>query len=317
LTVASAVLALPLTAVAQRKLPTIGLLGNDAVIPSPRRITLLNALRERGYIAGRDVQIEDRISLEGYGGMTEHAADLVRANVDLIVALGATATIAAAKSTGRIPIVMISALDAVSMGFAVSLAQPGRNLTGVTTIAIELNSKRLQLLAELVPGMSRVGVLIATGSSASALNRREVENAASKLGLEPVIAEVREVNDLENAFTTLSRSRVDALYVPGSTMLSAHGASVARLAAKHKLPAMYTSDRFVDAGGLIGYGADINSAIVHASAHVDRILKGAKPGDLPIEQVSKLELIVNLKSAREMDLKIPRSVLLQADRVID
>jgi putative ABC transport system substrate-binding protein len=165
--------------------------------------------------------------------------------------------------------------------------------------------------------MSRVGVLIATGSSASALNRREVENAASKLGLEPVIAEVREVNDLENAFTTLSRSRVDALYVPGSTMLSAHGASVARLAAKHKLPAMYTSDRFVDAGGLIGYGADINSAIVHASAHVDRILKGAKPGDLPIEQVSKLELIVNLKSAREMDLKIPRSVLLQADRVID
>ena len=314
---AAAVLVLPLAARAQAKLRTVGLFWNDSAIPSPRKIALLSALRERGYVVGRDLQTEDRISLEGYGRLTEQAADLVRAEVDVIVTYGASATLAAAKATKKIPIVMMSALDPVASGLAVSLAHPDGNLTGVTTIAIELNSKRLQLLAELVPGLSRVGVLMASGSSAMSLNRREIESATAKLGIQPVFVEVRDLNDLQGAFATLSKAHIGAIYVAGSTMLSAYGARVTALVAKSRVPAMYTSDRFVDAGGLLSYGADLNAAIVLSAKYVDRILKGEKPGDLPIEQMNKLELILNLKTARQMNFKIPQAFLLRADRVIE
>lgn len=313
---AAAVFVLPLAARAQAKLRTVGLFWNDSAIPSPRKVALLNALRERGYVVGRDFQTEDRISLEGYGRLTEQAADLVRAEVDVIVTSGGTATLAAAKATKKIPIVTISS-DPVALGLTASLAHPSGNVTGVATMTIELDSKCLQLLVELVPGLSRVGVLLASESSASSIHRREIDSATAKLGMQPVFVEVRAPNDLEGAFASLSKSRVGAIYVTASSMLSAHRARVISLVAKTRLPAIYSSHQYVDAGGLLSYGADFNSAIVLAAKYVDLILKGEKPGDLPIEQMSKLELILNLKSARQINLKIPQAFRLRVDRVIE
>jgi putative tryptophan/tyrosine transport system substrate-binding protein len=311
-------IAAPSRALAQQaKVPTIGLLWTDIVRPSPLSAMLFEALRAKGYVVGRNIQVEDRVVLEGYGGMAENAAQLVRAGVDVIFAFGTTASVAAAKATKKIPIVMILGADPVALGLAESLSHPGTNVTGVTTISFELTAKRFQLLHELIPRMLRIGVLLATGSSASAGTRQEIEAAARAINLQLHVAEVRGPEEFNAAFSDLEKSHVDGVYVPASSMMSANRTQLIGLAAKHRLPALYADRRYVDAGGLMFYGPNIYESFAIATSYVDRILKGAKPSDLPIEQTSRIELVINLKTANVLGIKIPQSVRIRADELVE
>jgi putative tryptophan/tyrosine transport system substrate-binding protein len=301
----------------QAKIPTIGLLWTDIVRPSPLVATLSEALRVKGYVVGRNIQVEDRVVLEGYGGMAENAAQLVRAGVDVIFAFGTTASVAAAKATKKIPIVMILGADPVALGLVESLSHPGTNITGVTTVSFELTAKRFQLLRELVPKMSRMGVLLAVGSSASPSNRQELETAAKAVHLQLHVADVRGPEEFNAAFSDLEKARVDGLYVPASSMMSANRSQLIGLAAKHRLPALYADRRYVDSGGLMFYGPNIYDSFAMAASHVDRVLKGTQPSDLPIEQTNRIELVINLKTANALSLKIPQSVRIRADEIIE
>lgn len=314
--IAASLVAASLPARAQQQTPAIGLLWNDSVKPSPFATTLLGALREKGYAVGGNVRIEDRVALEGYRRMSENAAELVRAKVDVIVTYGATATLAAAKATREIPIVMIIGTDPVERGLAASLSRPGGNLTGVYTLSVGLTAKRIELLKELVPGLSRVGILVAAESAIPVIVR-EVESAARVLNLQPHIGEVHGPEDLEGAVAGLVKAGVGAVYVSGSTMMASHSARVAAAVAKQRIPAAFANERYVDAGGLMVYGPSIHKAFARVATHVDRILKGARAGELPIEQVRDLELVVNLKTARALGISVPQTILLRAERVIE
>jgi putative ABC transport system substrate-binding protein len=314
--VGAATLVLSRVAHAQKKVPVIGLLWNDSVKPSPFAAALLDALREKGWIAGRDFRVEDRVSLEGYSGYAEDAAELVRAKVDVIVALGSTAVFAAAKATKQIPIVMNAGVDPVASGLVASLSRPGGNLTGVVNTTIALNAKRIQLLKELIPGLSSFGVVL-TPNVGNPIYVRDSEAAARALNLQVHFAQARTLEDVDGAISELAKARVGALYVPPSSMLQAKSARVVAAVAKHQLPAVYGSERYIDAGALMIYGASTKKALVRAAGYVDRILKGARPGELAIEQVSEMELVVNLKTAKALGIKVPPSILVRADRVIE
>jgi putative ABC transport system substrate-binding protein len=307
---------LPSPAKAQRKTAVIGLLWNDSVTPSPYVGVLLAALAEKGYAVPRDLRIEDRIGAEGYGSYAQGAADLVRAKVDVIVANGTTALQAAAKATKDIPIVMISGLDPVALGFAASLSRPGGNITGVSTLTVGLAGKRIELLKELVPGLTRVGVLLAP-NVASPVNKRESEAAAQMLNLQVHFVEVRTIDEIESRVAELLQARVDGISVTAATLLSSHSPRVVAAIAKHRLPAVYSSERYAESGGLMTYSASVTRAFVRAAGYIDRILKGARPGELAIDQPREVELAVNLKAARALGIKIPQAVLVRADRVIE
>jgi putative tryptophan/tyrosine transport system substrate-binding protein len=307
---------LPSPAKAQRKTAVIGLLWNDSVTPSPYVGVLLAALAEKGYAVPRDLRIEDRIGAEGYGSYAQGAADLVRAKVDVIVANGTTALQAAAKATKDIPIVMISGLDPVALGFAASLSRPGGNITGVSTLTVGLAGKRIELLKELVPGLTRVGVLLAP-NVANPVNKRESEAAAQMLNLQVHFVEVRTIDEIESRVAELLQARVDGISVTAATLLSSHSPRVVAAIAKHRLPAVYSSERYAESGGLMTYSASVTRAFVRAAGYIDRILKGARPGELAIDQPREVELAVNLKAARALGIKIPQAVLVRADRVIE
>jgi len=311
--------AAPLDVLGQQpgKVPVIGLLGNDSVKPSPNSGALLNALRERGLESGRNLRVDDRIVLEGYAPMGESAAALVRANVDLIVAYGATATTAAVKATRTIPIVTVMGSDPVASGMAVSLARPGGNVTGISTLVAGLTGKEFELLQALVPGLARVGYLLAGGSARYALNIQDAEIAAKSLALELQVAEVRSPGDIESAVAGLAKGRVGAVHVAGSTLLAAHSERVVSAIARHRLPAAYTVERYIEVGGLMVYGPSTRKAFAKAAIYVERILRGEKPEGLPIEQMRDLELAVNLKTARALGIKVPQTILLRADRVVE
>jgi len=312
----AAMLALPLAARAQ-KIQVVGLLWNDSVRPSPYVAVLLGALKERGYVSGRNLRIEDRVALEGYGSMAENAAALVRAKVDLIVSYGATATQTAAKATKEIPIVMIMGADPVARGLAASLSRPGGNVTGVTTLTGGLIGKGIELLKQLVPGLARVGVLLGSGAANYSLNVRQAETAARTLKLEPHIRGVHAPEEIEGAVAALAKSRVGAVYVVGSTMLASHSDRVVAAIAKHRIPAAYPSERYTEAGGLMVYAPSVKKAFVRAAGYVDRILKGSRAAEMPIEQTSDLELVINLKTAKALGLRIPQAILQRADRAIE
>lgn len=301
---------------AQRKTPVIGLLWNDSVTPSPYVGVLLAALAEKGYAVPRDLRIEDRIGAEGYGSYAQGAADLVRAKVDVILANGTTALQAAAKATKDIPIVMISGSDPVALGFAASLSRPGGNITGVSTRTVGLAGKRIELLKELVPGLTRVGVLLAP-NVANPVNTRESEAAARMLNLQVHFVEVRNIDEIESRVAELLQARVDAISVTAATLLSSHSPRVVAAIAKHRLPAVYSSERYAESGGLMTYSASVTRAFVRAAGYIDRILKGARPGGLAIDQLGEVELTVNLKAARALGIKIPQALLVRADRVIE
>jgi putative ABC transport system substrate-binding protein len=301
----------------QARVPVIGFLWNDSVKPSPYAATLVGALREQGLVAGRDFRIDDRVGVEGYGSMADGAASLVRSRVDLIVAYGRTATLAAAKATKEIPIVTIMGTDPVEAGLAESLAHPGRNVTGVVTLSRELVGKRFELLKELVPGLSKVAILLAGGAAGVVASERNHEATARTLGMQPHVIKVNAADDLDGAIAEVQKARAGGLYVGGNTMLAANASRIVSAVAKHRIPTVYAMDPFINAGGLMVYGPSIHKSFARTAVYIDRLLKGVKPDELPIQQLEIFDLTINMKTARAQGIKIPSLILLRAHRVIE
>jgi len=274
-------------------------------------------LRELGYVEGQNFVIEYRSAdgrPERFSGL---ATELVSLKVDLIVTRGTPAVLAAKKATGSIPIVMATSADPPGYGIVSSLARPGGNVTGLTTIAVELAGKKLQLLKEMNPRLARVAELANMSNPAGAANWRQIEATARSLGLEPQLLDVRNPEDVPRVFDAAVKHHADAVVVANDTLTQSNLKRIVELSATHRLPAIYASREFVDAGGLLAYGAKQSDLYRRAASYVDKILKGAKPADLPVEQPTTYELVVNLKTARVLGLTIPQSVLLRADHVIE
>jgi putative ABC transport system substrate-binding protein len=265
-------------------------------------------LGELGYVEGKDVVIERRYAEGRVERLSKMARDLVHLKVDVILAIGTPSVEAAKDATQTIPIV-ISSGDPVGSGHVASLARPGRNITGLTNLTSELAGKRLELLKEVVPRLSRVAVLWNPDSPASALRMKEAEVAARSLHLQLHSAEARIPNDLESAFSAMRRDRAGALITLRGPLIVNQSKQILDLAAKSRLPAMYDDRSTVEAGGLMSYGANQADLDRRAAYFVDKILKGAKPGELPIEQPTKFELVINVKAAKQIGLTIPQSVL--------
>ncbi len=271
-------------------------------------------LRELGYTEGRNLIIEYR-SADGRGErFAGLATELVALKVDLMVARGAISTLAAKNATRSIPVVMTAIGEPLLV--VRSLAHPGGNVTGVSSVTVDLEAKRFGLLRELVPGMARVAALYNMSSPTNSPQWKEVESAARSVGVDPRLLDVRAAEELEPAFAAASLHRADGLVVGQDGLFQVNRKLIAQLAAKHRLPAIYRSMESIEAGGLMAYGPNYPALYRQAATYVDKILKGAKPGDLPVEQPKKFELILNLKTARAMGLTIPQSLLLRADEVI-
>jgi putative ABC transport system substrate-binding protein len=305
-----------------KKVPRIGYLSSvDSASESTRSEAFRLALRELGYIEGQNIAIEYRYVEGKPDRYPELAAELVRLKVDIILVAGGTLTALAGKNaTKTIPIVMTGAGgDPVRAGLIDSLAHPGGNVTGLTTLQSgELGGKRLELLKEAVPKLARVAVLYDPALPGTALEVKEllpVTARALKLTIQPW--EVRGADDFENVFAALNKQRPDRLYVPGRPLMNATNEKrIASFALKSRLPSMYESKAWVEAGGLMSYGADLVDSYRRVATYVDKILKGAKPADLPVEQPTKFELVINLKTAKQIGLTIPQKVLARADKVI-
>jgi putative ABC transport system substrate-binding protein len=296
----------------------IGLLGGSPPTDPGGRVweAFFQGLRELGYVEGQNILVEGR----WYGNQPERlaslAADLVRVKVDIIVAGTAPSPEVAQRATSTIPIVMASHPDPVGSGLAMSLAKPGRNVTGLSTLSPELMGKQLQLLKDIVPAISRAAVLWNPAVPSQRLNLKEAQVAARSLGMQLQFVEARVPGDLAKAFPAMTKARAGGVVVLGGSVFFAARTQIAELAARSRLPAIYSTKEFVEAGGLMAYGASIRESWHRAAAYVDKILKGAKPGDLPIEQPTKFELAINLPVARALELTIPPSVLAQADQSI-
>jgi putative tryptophan/tyrosine transport system substrate-binding protein len=285
--------------------------GGQALIDAFRE-----GLRELGYVEGHNVALEIRWAEGKRDRLFDLAVELVRLGVDCIITGGFTATQAAKKATSTIPIVMAHASDPVRDGLVASLSHPGGNITGLSHMATELAGKRLEIVKEAVPKVSRVAVLLNTTNPMQALNLKEAEAASLVLGVTLNSLEVREANDLEGAFQMAVRGRADALLAFADAFLNTHRKRIVDLATKNRLPAMYTEPEYIDAGGLMVYGPSISDLYRRAAIYVGKILKGTKPGELPVERPTKFELIVNLKAAKQIGLTIPPNVLARADKVI-
>ena len=300
-----------------KKVPRIGFLS--AVSPSTisaRLDAFRQGLRELGYVEGKNIVIEWR-SAEGKSDrLPGLAAELVRLKVDLVVSGGVATTRAAKQATVTIPIVMASDDDPVGSGFAASLARPGGNITGLSTLSPEISGKQLELLKEIVSKLSRVAIGGDVTRPGIPQALREINVAADALGVQVQYLELREPKDIETAFRAASKEHADAVLVLGSPVLLSQRRQIADVAAKSRLPAIYPRPEFVEDGGLMSYGVSFTHLFRRAATYVDKILKGAKPAELPIEQPKKFELFVNLKAAKQIGLTIPPSVLTRADKVI-
>ena len=272
-------------------------------------------LRELGYVEGRDIAIERRSAEGKPERLQDLAADLVRLRVDVIVTATTAATQAAQRATTTIPIVFALADEPVELGLVASVAKPGGNITGLTGLIAEITAKRLELLKEVSPRVTRVAVLWGPYPFSARL-LREVESASRTLGLTLHEIEVQQPIELDGAFARMTAWRAEALFVLPHPMFLAQRARLAELAAKHRLPSTYHLKEFVEVGGLMSYAPDVTDMSRRAAGYVDKILKGAKPGDLPIEQPTKFELVVNLKTAKALGITIPQSILGSADEVI-
>jgi putative ABC transport system substrate-binding protein len=303
-----------------KKVPRIGYLSSgDLASESTRSEAIRLALRELGYIEGQNIAIEYRYAEGKQDRYPELAAELVRLKVDIIVVSGGYRTIQAAKNaTKTIPIVMVGrGIDPVVAGLVESLARPGGNVTGITNLTGELGGKRLELLKEAVPKLARVAVLYEPANPASVRDVKEILPVAAralKLTIQPW--EVRDANGFEKVFAALNKQRPDGLYVTSGPLTRDNRKRIAGFALKSRLPSMYGTREPVDAGGLMYYGADLVDSYRRVAYYVDRILKGAKPADLPVEQPTKFELVINLKTAKQIGLTIPQSMLYRADKVI-
>jgi putative ABC transport system substrate-binding protein len=303
-----------------QKVPRIGYLASgDPASESGRAEAIRLVLRERGFIEGQNIAIEYRYAERRRDRFPELAADLVRLKVDVIVVAGGPPPIRAAKNaTKTIPIVMVgSPDDPVEAGLVESLARPGGNVTGVTNLSRELGGKRLELLKEAVPKVARVAVFYDPTVPAAVLDMKEVlPVAASGLGLTLQPREIRAADDFEKVFATLNKQRPDGLYVTTGRLIFTNQKRIAGLALKSQLPSTWGRKEPVEAGGLMSYGADLADSYRRVAYYVDRILKGARPADLPVERPTKFEFIINLKTAKQIGLTIPPNVLARADRVI-
>jgi putative tryptophan/tyrosine transport system substrate-binding protein len=318
-----ALIALSRTARAEQvpKVARIGYLypGSQAAIAG-RTEAMLNGLRDLGYIEGRNLVVERRYGEWKLDRLRDLADELVALKVDVIVAAATPAARAAKEATSTIPIVAVSMGDPVGDDLVASLGSPGGNLTGNTFLGPELVAKRLQLFRDAVPGFSRLAALWhpgAYGEATMAGILKETETAAARSGVQLQLVGVAEPHALEHAFSAAIGERADALIVLPSPMLFAEHRHIVELAAKNRLPAMYQAREFVEAGGLMSYGSNLAQQAGRAAVYVDKILKGAKPADLPVEQPTKFELLVNLNTARELGLTISRDFLLLADEVIE
>jgi ABC-type uncharacterized transport system substrate-binding protein len=274
-----------------------------------------DGLRELGYIEGKDVVFEYLWAEGKPERFAEMAAQLVRHKVDVIVASSQAPALAAKRATQTIPIVMVNVTDPVKVGLVASLARPGGNVTGLSQqLTPEIRAKQLQLLKEALPKVSRVAVL---WSAATTVGRGEYEAAGRALGLRIQFVEVHGADDLGRAFAALGRERIDALLVPGDTLLFTERQRVAALARQHQLPGIYSLREFTEAGGLMSYSARISEQFRRAARYVDKILRGANPATLPVESPTQYELVINLRTAKALGLTIPQSLMLRADQVIE
>jgi putative ABC transport system substrate-binding protein len=308
----------PLTARAQQagRLPTIGYLGAATPTSAPAsNAAFVQRLHDLGWIEGRTVAIEYRWAEGHIERYAEIAAELVRLKVDVIATSGAAAH-AAKQATSLIPIVVFVSQDPVAAGLVASLARPGGNVTGLSAQQADTAGKRLEFLREVVRGLRRLGILVNVGDPGAMLDRREVETAARALDLEVVTSEIRRAEDIAPAFDAI-KGRVDALYVVADALVNANRIRINTLAVGARLPTMHGLREWVEAGGLMSYGASFPALYRRAAELVDKILRGAKPADIPVEQPTKFDLVINLTTAKAIELTIPESFLLRADEIIE
>jgi putative tryptophan/tyrosine transport system substrate-binding protein len=308
----------PLAARAQQagKIHRIGWLSPGSFEPNTLA-AFLNALRELGWIEGKNIAFERRYAENRVERLPELAAELVRLNVDIIVAIGTLAPLAAHRSTTTIPIVMTNSGDPLGSGLVASLAHPGGNVTGMSLMASELGGKRLELLREVLPRLASVAVLWNAVNPHPAAAFKETQAAGQTLGVEVRSLEVRSPDDFDGAFEAARRQRPDALITVEDPLTFNHRERIAEFTAGQHLPAMYGLKEYVTAGGLMSYGASNADSFRRAAGYVDKILKGAKPADLPVQQPTMFEIVINLKAARTLGLEIPPTLLARADEVIE
>jgi putative ABC transport system substrate-binding protein len=310
----------PLAAEGQQagKIYRIGMLETTSMALNAANLDAFRqGLRELGYVEGRNFMIEYRSADGRRERFPELATELVRLKVDVILTRGTPAVMAAKNATGTIPVVMAASGDPLLSGVVAGLARPGGNVTGLSAIVVEVTGKRLQLLREVVPGVSRIASLLDMGNPNNALQWKETEIVAQSLGVQPQLLDVRKPGDFGGAFDAAIRQRAGAMVVGIDALTQANHRLIIDLAAKHRLPAIYATREFVDAGGLVAYGVSYPHLYHRAATYVDKILKGAKPADLPVEQPTKFEFVINLKTAKALGLTIPLSVLARADQVIE
>jgi putative tryptophan/tyrosine transport system substrate-binding protein len=305
---------------APAKIFRIGILGT---YPATSReythlwAAFVQGLRERGYVEGQNISIQRRFMEGKPERLPELAAELVRLNVDVIVAGGQPPPVAAKHATATIPIIITNFSDPVGLGLVKSLSRPGGNITGLALLTVELVGKQLQLLKEAVPNASRVGFLTNPSNPGARLQLKDAQAAGRSLGLQLQVFEAGRPEAFAAAFAAISRDRAGAVLLPGDSLFYYHRAEIAELALKNRLPALFAPREFAEAGGFMAYGANIMALYYRAAAYVDRILQGANPAELPIEQPTKYDLVINLKTAKALGLAISPSLLARADQVIE
>ena len=299
------------------KVPRIGFLDPTSRAVSKARIeSFRQGLVKLGYKEGKNIAIDYRFADGESERLNQHAAELIRLNVDIIVTRAIPGAVAAQHATIKTPIVFVGVADAVAAGLVASLAKPGGNITGLTSLAPELSGKRLEVLRETFPKLARVAVLRNPSNAGDAITWKETEEAAQALGLQLHSLEVRSVKDFENVFESATKADGQALLTLPDPLLQSHRKEIVDFAAKSRLPGIYPDPEYVEAGGLMSYAANPVEFYARAASYVDRILKGAKPADLPVEQPTKFDLVINLTAAKQIGLLIPQKVLARADRVI-
>jgi putative tryptophan/tyrosine transport system substrate-binding protein len=300
------------------KVPRIGFLDNSTAAGSAGLLEVFwQEMRKLGWIEGKNITIEYRFAEQKLERLPELAAELVRLKIDLIVVSGGPTPLAAKGATSTIPIVMTSSVDPVAEGLIASLARPGGNITGNSSLVPELISKRLEILKDAVPKLTRVGVLLSSVGVRTDLNLKELRPAATALKLKLEEIETQpDAKGLESAFKTAKQKQVGAIMVNPGRRFAAERKRIVELAGKYRLPGIYFSKEYVDEGGLMSYGADFDDLYRRAAVYVDKILKGAKPADLPVQQATKFEFVINLKAAKQIGLTIPPDLLARANKVI-
>jgi putative tryptophan/tyrosine transport system substrate-binding protein len=309
----------PLAALAQQqgKVWRVGFLSlASASLSSQTTGVFLKGMRELGYVEGKNLVIEWRFADGNFERLPALAAELVQLKVDVIVAVASAAIGAAQKATTTIPIVMATTGDPVGSGFVKSLARPGGNITGLSNMGGDTGAKLLDLLLTVVPKLSRVGVLVTPTSTTYRAISESVQAGAQKAGVKTLLAEASTPQEVENAFSMIAGEKADAVIVGAAPFFALHRQRIAELAIKYRIPSIFGNRAYVEAGGLMSYGYKLTDNYQRAAIYVDKILKGAKPADLPVEQPVTLELVVNLKTAKALGLTIPQTILLRADDVI-